>query len=798
MAWRFSPPSVNDGAAYRADADVVTRKLWGHMARHNTGVSILKTNGVYVEQQYVYHDDVVAADIFYQGGHIYEVDDAEAQALVNAGYDVERLDGPYNHANLYAGTEAVGGAGCEENLLVTLDGEERVLTVNPYEIFGWSVDEGRYPTLIVKSKVGADWVYDEARSKWADDVRAEGDPTLIDQLWRQGFNSYNQETVSASMLPTEAGQFPDSGHIVVGHYDVGAVKDDTFANTRAELVPTWGTLSTSGGFSIFDDDLVLVGSYLLPNLTDPVTGCGVSMAPRGMSVDPTCTTGDERWVCLYDTTFTSDPADGTHNQMNVASPAVVADDLTFEGGLGGWTGTFATLTQSATFAYAGANSMRVAPQFAGTSAQAGGPRFRVRQNKNYVFSARVRAGTTARNIKIGVQWRNSAGNQLGVAIYTGVGTTDAVGSWTLVTSDTFLAPSGAYTAEILVVVVTPAGGEFHYIDAPYAELTSNLAGTAATFCMQEFSWDGSTVTAITQPFSPGPQASSIQNIHAIFDDAGNLWVARAGGTFLSNLNALIFEKTSARSYEATVPIDTAADWVGDVQTPGPCDTSTEWGYEAVADYEVTGTNVGGIPTRQVWDPDRSVMHVLTISSSITSIHRGGTAGSYAFTDLGDLYSGAEFLPEVSSAYGTVGNPVLGGFACYDSDREVIWSLVQCAAGGAWPHPPEEIRCWMARLDTNHDTVDRAIDYYGLANTFTGPSSPTSSGHTIDTHEATGFPISAGQRPQRPVVTADGLVHLASISQRGNNAQATAAAGLGLYTWDPDTQTMTEELVRVSA
>jgi hypothetical protein len=88
VAYLFSPPSVNDGAAYRADADIVTRKLWGHFARHNTGVTLIKNNGVYVEQQYPYHDDLVAADLYYLGGHIYEVSDEEAEELADAGYIV--------------------------------------------------------------------------------------------------------------------------------------------------------------------------------------------------------------------------------------------------------------------------------------------------------------------------------------------------------------------------------------------------------------------------------------------------------------------------------------------------------------------------------------------------------------------------------------------------------------------------------------------------------------------------------------------------------------------------------------
>jgi hypothetical protein len=65
----------------------VTRKLWGHFARHNTGVTLIKNNGVYVEQQYPYHDDLVAADLYYLGGHIYVVDNDEAQDLIDAGYE---------------------------------------------------------------------------------------------------------------------------------------------------------------------------------------------------------------------------------------------------------------------------------------------------------------------------------------------------------------------------------------------------------------------------------------------------------------------------------------------------------------------------------------------------------------------------------------------------------------------------------------------------------------------------------------------------------------------------------------
>jgi hypothetical protein len=701
-----------------------------------------------------------------------------------------------NRTSLYLGSQVVGGGGAEESLTVWLDGEERILAVNPYELFGWSIEEGVYPTLLVKSFIGGRWRYDPDRSKYAPDIRAEGDSALVDQFFRYGFNPYNDETIVFTALPTEAGQLPHSGNIVVGHYDTGAVKDDTFANTRLENPPTWTSLSRSGGVTVFDDQLRLIGSFITPNLTDPVTGSNISAAPRGICVDPSSSPGDERWVVVYDATYVSD-TDG-RSQMNTASPGVVATDSTFETGLGGWAASLAILAQSSTFSFSGGFSMRIAPSVDLTTAAAVGPRFRVRQNKDYQFTAQVRAGTTPREIRLGVQWRNADGNQIGSAEITNPGTTDAVGSWTLVTSNTFTAPIGSYSAEMTISVVTPALGEFHYVDVPYITLETDLSGTAATFCTQEFSWDGSTVTPVTSPFSPGPQGTSVQDVHVMFDTVGNLWFARAGGTFLGNQLSLVYQKVNgARSYESTMAIVTPANWHGTVQTPGPCDTSEEWGYEATADYTVADTAYGGIPTRPVWDEDRTTMHYLTTGSpTIVSVQRTGSAGAYSFARLGNLSAGASDLPESTSAYGaTIANPTVGGFACYDSTRQVIWACTNSPVSGAWPKPPEQVRAWMTALSTHHDTIVQAIDYWGQPSTFgTVDGTTTATGHTIETHDANGFPPGVGMRPMRPSMTSDGLVHLVNISQRGNNAQPTAAAGLAVYTWDPDTAVLETEIV----
>lgn len=91
MAWRFSPPLRGYGPSFRADADRVTQLLWGHFHGAPEPVSVLKNGEDYTDQTYVYSDDIDAADIYYQGGHVYEVSEAEKDALVAAGYTVEEV-----------------------------------------------------------------------------------------------------------------------------------------------------------------------------------------------------------------------------------------------------------------------------------------------------------------------------------------------------------------------------------------------------------------------------------------------------------------------------------------------------------------------------------------------------------------------------------------------------------------------------------------------------------------------------------------------------------------------------------
>lgn len=87
MAKLFTPPTVDEGPA--GGGPLFSR--YG-MPR---GISLLVTGTMVVEQRFPTVDQIAAADVAYIGGHIYQITDAAAQILIDAGYAdcVEPFDG---------------------------------------------------------------------------------------------------------------------------------------------------------------------------------------------------------------------------------------------------------------------------------------------------------------------------------------------------------------------------------------------------------------------------------------------------------------------------------------------------------------------------------------------------------------------------------------------------------------------------------------------------------------------------------------------------------------------------------
>lgn len=78
MRITFTPPSVTEasGGSDRFFSRVPIRR----------GVSVLKENGAYRQVRTPSQQECEAADIVYLGGHIYQIDEDERTALIEAGY----------------------------------------------------------------------------------------------------------------------------------------------------------------------------------------------------------------------------------------------------------------------------------------------------------------------------------------------------------------------------------------------------------------------------------------------------------------------------------------------------------------------------------------------------------------------------------------------------------------------------------------------------------------------------------------------------------------------------------------
>lgn len=83
MAYRFTTPTVSEGPLGQG-------RLFSRF-RLVRGITVLKTDGEYVEVRYPSSEEVAAADIAYIGGYSYEVSAGEAADLTAAGYTVETI-----------------------------------------------------------------------------------------------------------------------------------------------------------------------------------------------------------------------------------------------------------------------------------------------------------------------------------------------------------------------------------------------------------------------------------------------------------------------------------------------------------------------------------------------------------------------------------------------------------------------------------------------------------------------------------------------------------------------------------
>ena len=87
----FEPPVAVDLPSVAHPSEPTQNRLNYRLFRHfgargPRGRTVLKINGTYATYDYPTQDQIDSATEVYLGGHVYEVSDAVATALTNAGY----------------------------------------------------------------------------------------------------------------------------------------------------------------------------------------------------------------------------------------------------------------------------------------------------------------------------------------------------------------------------------------------------------------------------------------------------------------------------------------------------------------------------------------------------------------------------------------------------------------------------------------------------------------------------------------------------------------------------------------
>lgn len=82
----FQPPVAFTQPRVLPSTKGPARALWRRYSARPVGRTVLKINGTYGVYDTPTIDQVASASEVYQGGHVYEVDDATAAALTAAGF----------------------------------------------------------------------------------------------------------------------------------------------------------------------------------------------------------------------------------------------------------------------------------------------------------------------------------------------------------------------------------------------------------------------------------------------------------------------------------------------------------------------------------------------------------------------------------------------------------------------------------------------------------------------------------------------------------------------------------------
>jgi hypothetical protein len=168
---------------------------------------------------------------------------------------------------------------------------------------------------------------------------------------------------------------------------------------------------------------------------------------------------------------TSLPGDGAMSSFYLPMIQLVAQaslnmlsavDSSFESGVGSFTGTLCTLTQSATKYLDGAYSLEMVANSTTGSMSAASTYYACQPNTSYTALGSFLPGTTSRGVTVGLHWFTSGD----VSISTSMGSpvTEATSAVWTQASVTAASPANAAYFQVVVSVASVANAEVHYVD----------------------------------------------------------------------------------------------------------------------------------------------------------------------------------------------------------------------------------------------------------------------------------------------------------------------------------------------
>jgi hypothetical protein len=168
---------------------------------------------------------------------------------------------------------------------------------------------------------------------------------------------------------------------------------------------------------------------------------------------------------------TSLPGDGAMSSFYLPMIQLVAQaslnmlsavDSSFESGVGSFTGTLCTLTQSATKYLDGAYSLKMVANSTTGSMSAASTYYACQPNTSYTALGSFLPGTTSRGVTLGLHWFTSG--DVSISTSTGSPVTEATSAVWTQASVTAASPANAAYFQVVVSVASVANAEVHYVD----------------------------------------------------------------------------------------------------------------------------------------------------------------------------------------------------------------------------------------------------------------------------------------------------------------------------------------------